>query len=969
MENKILIDSVNNLKVALNEISVYDFDVYTSMELYYKIAENFNKVIRELSRFEGVISEEIVKQNEKLIYLLNEGLNQEVVNKIDNMVETGVFDTIINHNIFNSLKNEISKLDAKIVHKVDTEQLNNIQSQVDDLVLGAVGDGNNAEVVQARGHHNLLKDRVGEIENQSKSIGDYAIGSFIDLVGEINNIPMEIGQAVSTGIDYSSKNRCTSISAIYLKKESIISLKDFENYSFALCYYDIDGTYISGTSWINSSKIIDMEGFYKIVVKKNTDYIITNLDLSVISNLIVISQNNTVNKKLDISFKELDIIKGNIESITPIYNITPNGNIKNIVGGDYWIYSFYDNNKDGKYRLVLETNDLEGKYGQYICIRQRGVNGQNANRTNAKFLGDGIYYLNHQNINTDDYYTDISIFVDMRTFIGDNLNITQLKLSKINNDFPSDLNNRLFDLNISLAKLNSGFEGLNSIYSGTNLIIDKGNFLQLYIKDYESTINQSYRALVQTDDLEGKYSSFICLRQGSSSNRNANRVNATYLSNGYYYIELDTLIDETLTNMEFFIDLREETKGLKIIAYQVSKVIKAININSLSNSEKILYVSTNGSDINNGLTRNDALATFKKAYELGATTILCERGNYYNQPPLQYMNQYGKSLKILPYDNNEVFNYVNPSRKLINIINGNEITDLIEIEGLLTKEIVADSRMTQVFIDKTLPPVVDSRSIGYNSTIWQLHDDDTLDTKLKPVLTLEECKAEKGTFHYDGVKVYINPFATIYTKFILPNSNNNMIQLNGFKELVIEDMLVSFSYNNNFTLMNNMNMTLKNCQAKYACLGQGFALDNSNANSYNCYAFKNRNDGFNLHGYGVTNFFNCSGKYNYDDGISHHDGCEGIIDGGEWSYNGKGGISSPTYGAYVDIYNVECHNNKYGIYGASSVNNRKCKGRIFNSVMYNNTSADIKLTLTDIKVYNTKYTTKDISSDASLTEL
>ena len=102
MENKILIDSVNNLKVALNEISVYDFDVYTSMELYYKIAENFNKVIKELNRFEGVVSDEVIKQNEKLLYLLDEGLKIEVVDKINEMVEKGVFDTIINHNIFNN---------------------------------------------------------------------------------------------------------------------------------------------------------------------------------------------------------------------------------------------------------------------------------------------------------------------------------------------------------------------------------------------------------------------------------------------------------------------------------------------------------------------------------------------------------------------------------------------------------------------------------------------------------------------------------------------------------------------------------------------------------------------------------------------------------------------------------------------------------------------------------------------------
>ena len=128
MENKILIDSVNNLKVALNEISVYDFDVYTSMELYYKIAENFNKVIKELNRFEGVISDEVIKQNEKLLYLLGDGLKIEVVDKINEMVEKGVFDTIINHNIFNNLKNDINNVKSQLEHKASKDDIARIST-------------------------------------------------------------------------------------------------------------------------------------------------------------------------------------------------------------------------------------------------------------------------------------------------------------------------------------------------------------------------------------------------------------------------------------------------------------------------------------------------------------------------------------------------------------------------------------------------------------------------------------------------------------------------------------------------------------------------------------------------------------------------------------------------------------------------------------------------------------------------
>lgn len=120
--SKNLIENVGELRKTLNEISVYDFDVYTSMELYYKIANKLNEVIKELMRFEGVVSDEVIEQNEKLIYLLGEGLNNEVVNKINQMIHNGTMDSIINNNVFNSLNNKIDnykdELSSQIKEKV-----------------------------------------------------------------------------------------------------------------------------------------------------------------------------------------------------------------------------------------------------------------------------------------------------------------------------------------------------------------------------------------------------------------------------------------------------------------------------------------------------------------------------------------------------------------------------------------------------------------------------------------------------------------------------------------------------------------------------------------------------------------------------------------------------------------------------------------------------------------------------------
>ena len=172
--SKQLIQNIEELRKSLNEISVYDFDVYTSMELYYKIANKLNEVIKELMRFEGLVSDEVVEQNEKLIYLIGEGLNIEVVKKINQMVEDGTMDSIINHNVFNSLNNKVDEykeeLSSQIKEKTDISTTNNIQQQLNNLVLGAVGDGNNAEVIQARGSYSTLNDRHEATENQLQNI-------------------------------------------------------------------------------------------------------------------------------------------------------------------------------------------------------------------------------------------------------------------------------------------------------------------------------------------------------------------------------------------------------------------------------------------------------------------------------------------------------------------------------------------------------------------------------------------------------------------------------------------------------------------------------------------------------------------------------------------------------------------------------------------------------------------------------
>lgn len=201
MENKILIDSVNNLKVALNEISVYDFDVYTSMELYYKIAENFNKVIKELNRFEGVVSDEVIKQNEKLLYLLGDGLNIEVVNKINNMIETGVFDTIINHNIFNNLKNDINNVSSQLEHKVNKGEGGIITNVMLSQEVKEAMTGGSVAVV---GENTILEPNIVNNQVTNKKIKEIALDKVTDLIEvvlDVDNFNATGKTTISNGVN------------------------------------------------------------------------------------------------------------------------------------------------------------------------------------------------------------------------------------------------------------------------------------------------------------------------------------------------------------------------------------------------------------------------------------------------------------------------------------------------------------------------------------------------------------------------------------------------------------------------------------------------------------------------------------------------------------------------------------------------------------------------------------------------
>ncbi|HBI92237.1 MAG TPA: hypothetical protein DDY58_07265 [Terrisporobacter glycolicus] len=91
----------------------------------------------------------------------------EKVQKVNNIndVEISETETYSNKKIEEKFTGVDAQLNTIVQNKTDITTTDNIQQQVNNLVLGAVGDGNNAEVVQARGVYNTLNERFDYIDS------------------------------------------------------------------------------------------------------------------------------------------------------------------------------------------------------------------------------------------------------------------------------------------------------------------------------------------------------------------------------------------------------------------------------------------------------------------------------------------------------------------------------------------------------------------------------------------------------------------------------------------------------------------------------------------------------------------------------------------------------------------------------------------------------------------------------------
>lgn len=344
----------------------------------------------------------------------------------------------------------------------------------------------------------------------------------------------------------------------------------------------------------------------------------------------------------------------------------------------------------------------------------------------------------------------------------------------------------------------------------------------------------------------------------------------------------------------------------------------AISLPIAAGEDKTIYVSGAGNDSTGDGSEANPYRQITKALTENPDVIICASGYTYNPISLSKKSNVKIIGDIPTYSTG---NRYQPKPIIDNSIALNGAT--LE-SGKVKIAYVAsnDSDMYECLVAKTkeLQDAYSQRSDGYYCTIFSDGNQDTAH-RYVPVLVQDNVA---GHFYYDGSNIYINPFpdndaSSGYSLVdnALDNSTN-LVNLSECNNIKFEN--ITFKHGSRYLLYANKcsGIEVISCELCGSSQRDNLAVNDTNINISDTISYLARNDGFNFHGFGASIITKCIGCNCFDDGISHHDQCTHSIIGGEYYGNGKGGISSPTYGCSGDIIGCYTHDNPYGIYSESN---------------------------------------------------
>ena len=180
-------DKIDNIGLTRILTQAYDFEGFTTQEVWSRIAQRMNIIIDHFNYLDSKFNNQKENADRKLEYLLNEGLEEQVARQILLRIEDGTMEEIIITNVFNSLNTTIEN------NKLDIESKLNNYKEENNTELNNINNELNEKI-------NSNKEEIdNNLNTINNNLSNYMLKS--DLVTETGSITLGENIKIATDLD------------------------------------------------------------------------------------------------------------------------------------------------------------------------------------------------------------------------------------------------------------------------------------------------------------------------------------------------------------------------------------------------------------------------------------------------------------------------------------------------------------------------------------------------------------------------------------------------------------------------------------------------------------------------------------------------------------------------------------------------------------------------------------------------
>ena len=182
-------DKIDNIGLTRMLTQSYDFDGFTTQEVWSRIAQRMNIIIEHFNYLESTVKDKQELIDKKLDYLINEGLTIEIAKAVKEKIDDGTIKDIVDEQIFTELRTSIATNYNELNNKIaTTNTLVNQNTSNINLVKSELLESNEQLKSELLASNEALKSEVDNSIQENTQYTEEKINELLNKVCYVSNV-------------------------------------------------------------------------------------------------------------------------------------------------------------------------------------------------------------------------------------------------------------------------------------------------------------------------------------------------------------------------------------------------------------------------------------------------------------------------------------------------------------------------------------------------------------------------------------------------------------------------------------------------------------------------------------------------------------------------------------------------------------------------------------------------------------